>query len=93
MIPEIQNTLRPHGERDIMSNRKKLSGEILGLFGAAAAISVFFFGFLNVTANSIVLVYCEKQDIVFTEMLEWTVRSWIQSISFVAAGFLFIVLF
>lgn len=76
-----------------MSNRNQLSKEILGLFGATAAIAMFTFGFLKVTANSIVLSYCEKNELVFTEMQEWAVQSWIQSISFVAAVIIFVILF
>lgn len=80
-----------------MSNKEekrgKLSKEILGLFGATAAISVFFFGFLSVTANSIMLAYCERNNIVFTESVEWTVDVWIQSVSFMASVFLFVFLF
>ena len=97
MIHEIQNTLRRHGERDIMSNSegkgRKLSREILGLFGASAAISLFLGGFLNVMANSLIITYCEKNGIEYTEMLAWSSNLWIRSICCVAAAFIFVVLF
>ncbi len=75
------------------NTRQKLSQEILGLSAAAMAIAIFFFSFLSLTANSLVLNYCETNDIIFTETIEWTINSWIQSLSFVAAVFLFVVLF
>lgn len=89
----IRNILKLRGEKGIMLNRGKLSREILGLFGVATVISVFVFGFLSITADSIVLKYCEQNNIVLDETLEWTIHSWIQSVSFAAAVFLFIVLF
>lgn len=76
-----------------MLNRGKLSREILGLFGVATIIAVFLFGFLSITADSIVLKYCEQNNIVLNENMEWTIHSWIQSVSFAAAVFLFVVLF
>ena len=79
--------------KEEVKKRNKLSREILGLFGATAVISVFFYGFLNVMANAIVVSYCERNDIVLEEMLEWTIESWIQSISLGAAMFCFVVLF
>ena len=99
MIPEIPDTLRLHGERAIMSSkeelikRNKLSREILGLFGASAAVSLFFFGFLHVMTDSIVQSYCERMDLVLTEIQIWSIDSWIRSISLLGAGVLFVVLF
>lgn len=93
MILEIQNTLRQHGERDIMLNKGKLAREILGLSGAAAVISIFVFGFLSMTADSLVLSYCEKYELIFEETTQWAIGSWIQSISFIAAVVVFVVLF
>ena len=93
MILEIQDTLKPRGERDIMSNRKKLTHEILGLFGATTVIAIFFYGFLNMTANSIVEAYILRENLVLTESQEWIVDFGIPSISFVMAVFLFVFLF
>jgi len=93
MIREIQNTLRPHGERDTMLNRKKLTHEILGLFGISVAISVFFYAFLSRTANSIVEAYIFQKDILLTETQQWMLDAWIPRVSFVAATFLFVFLF
>lgn len=73
--------------------RGKLSREILGLSGVAAAISIFFFGFLSFTANSLVAAYSEKYDILYDEGTQWAFESWIQSVSFVAAVVLFVILF
>lgn len=74
-------------------NRRKLSREILGLFGITMAISVFFYFFLSMTADSIVQTYVYSNNIVFTEIQEWTIENWTQSLSFAAAVFLFVVLF
>lgn len=76
-----------------MSNKRKLAREILGLFGATAVVSVFFFGFLSMTAKSLVLAYSIKKDFVYTESQQWAINSWIQSISFVMAAVLFVILF
>lgn len=76
-----------------MSNRKKLTHEILGLFGATAVISVFFYGFLNMTAMSIVEAYILEENLILNESQEWMMDSWIPSLSFVIAALLFIFLF
>lgn len=76
-----------------MSNRKKLTHEILGLFGISAAISIFFYAFLSMTANSIAEAYILQKDIVLTEPQQWMLDSWIPRISFVIATILFIFLF
>uniref|UniRef100_UPI0040577A06 histidine kinase dimerization/phospho-acceptor domain-containing protein n=1 Tax=Agathobacter sp. TaxID=2021311 RepID=UPI0040577A06 len=75
------------------STRRKLPQEILELSAAAMAIAIFFFGFLSTTSHALVLNYCDTNDILFTETLEWTINTWIQSLSFVASVFLFVVLF
>lgn len=97
MILEIQNTSRLHGERDTTLSKKrkisKLSQEILGVFAITAAISIFFFGFLSVTADSLVASYCDKYEVILTEMQEWTINSWIDSISLVSAVLLLVILF
>ena len=76
-----------------MSNRKKLTHEILGLFGITVAISIFFYGFLSMTANSIVEAYILQKDILLTESQQWLLDSWIPRVSFVIAAILFVVLF
>ena len=93
MIREIQNILKLHGERDIMSNRRKLTHEILGLSGISVAISVFFYNFLSMTANSIVEAYIMQKDILLTEAQRWALDSWIPNVSFVMAVILFVFLF
>lgn len=93
MIREIRNILRLHGERDIMSNRKKLTHEILGLFGISVVISVFFYGFLSITANSIVEAYIFRNHLLLTESQEWMIDSLIPRVSFVIAVILFVFLF
>lgn len=76
-----------------MLNKRKLAREILGLSGASLVISIFVFGFLSMTADSLVLSYCEKNELVFSEDMEWAVDSWIQSVSFAAATIIFVFLF
>ena len=76
-----------------MSNRKKLTHEILGLFGATAVISVLFYGFLNMTAMSIVEAYILEENLILNESQEWMMDSWIPSLSFVIAALLFIFMF
>lgn len=93
MTQEIQNISKPHGERAIMSNRKKLTHEILGLFGISVAISIFFYGFLSKTANSITEAYIFQKDILLTESQQWLLDAWIPRISFVIAAILFVFLF
>ena len=58
-----------------------------------AVISVFGYGFLSKTAASLVLRYCERNEITLSEALDFTIETWIQSISFAAAVLLFVVLF
>lgn len=75
------------------SRKSRLAREILGLFAATASISIFFFYFLSRMADSIVISYCEKNGIYFTEIQELVVDGWINNISFAASVVLFIVLF
>ena len=76
-----------------MSNRKKLTHEILGLFGISVAISIFFYAFLSRTANSIAEVYILQKDLMLTEAQQWMLDSWIPRVSFVIAAILFVFLF
>lgn len=76
-----------------MSNRKKLTHEILGLFGATTVIAVFFYGFLSMTANSIAETYILEKDLTPTEAQEWILDFGIPSISFMMAALLFVFLF
>lgn len=79
--------------REKKKNRRKLSREILGLFGATTAVSLFFFAFFSTAANSLAVSYQEKNGLVYTEEVNRMFGSWIQSISFLAAMVIFIVLF
>lgn len=77
-----------------MNEKKgKLSREILGIFGAVAAISIFFFGFLYFMSNSIALNYCEERNIMLTEIQTYVMNTWIRSLSLLAAVVLFVVIF
>jgi len=76
-----------------MSNRKKLTHEILGLFGATTVIAVFFYGFLSMTANSIAEAYILERNLTPTESQEWILDFGIPSISFIMAALLFVFLF
>lgn len=93
MILEIQNISRLHGERDIMSNRKKLTHEILGLFGISVAVSAFFYAFLSMTSSSIAEAYIYQKDLLLTESQQWMLDFWIPKVSFVMAVILFVFLF
>ena len=93
MTQGIQNTSRLHGERDTMWSKEKLSKEILGLTGAAAIVAIFVLGFIRVTAQSVVLAYCEKNGVDFSESMEVMVDTWIPGVSLVAAVAIFVVLF
>ena len=81
----------------MQSNRRekksKLSREILELFFVSTVVSIFFFGFLSITTNAIVLSYCEEKQIDFSQIEASGIELWIESISFAAAVFLFVVLF
>ncbi|WP_379699883.1 hypothetical protein [Mediterraneibacter gnavus] len=48
-------------------NTPKLSREIMGLLCITAAIALFFFGFLYLTANAIASTYLLENDILLTE--------------------------
>ena len=76
-----------------MSNRKKLTHEILGLFGATTVIAVFFYGFLSMTAKSIAEAYILERNLTPTESQEWILDFGIPSISFIMAALLFVFLF
>jgi len=76
-----------------MSNRRKLTHEILGLFGATTVIAVFFYGFLSMTANSIAEAYILERNLTPTESQEWILDFGIPSISFIMAALLFVFLF
>lgn len=72
--------------------RSRLAYEILGYFAATAAISIFFFGFLSVTADSIVISFCDSNNIEFTETQQWAVDLWIKGISQACAATIFVLL-
>lgn len=95
MIRRVLNTSRQLGGKDIMlikGRSGKLSKEILGVIAASAAISMFFLVFLRVTANAIVLSYCENKNLIMNDTNEWMMESWINNISLASALFVFIVL-
>ena len=71
----------------------QLSKEILGLFGATTLIAIFVYIFLNAAANSLILNYVDKNEIILTEYQIWDMEFWIQGISFASAVLLFVVLF
>ncbi|MBQ9990160.1 MAG: sensor histidine kinase [Lachnospiraceae bacterium] len=79
--------------REKQQKRRKLSEEILGLFGATAAVALFFFTFFSKAVISLAISYSDKNGISHTEDAEWMINSWIQSVSFFASMVTFIVLF
>lgn len=74
-------------------NAKKLSREIVGLLCITAAIALFFFCFLYLTANAIATTYHLEKNIVLTEGQLLTLQAWIRSISLLSAVLLFLALF
>lgn len=72
---------------------KKLSKEIMGRLLITAAIALFFFGFLYLTANAIATTYLLENDILLTEGQRLTLQAWIRSISLFTAVLLFLGLF
>ncbi|MGN1231746.1 MAG: histidine kinase dimerization/phospho-acceptor domain-containing protein [Anaerotignum sp.] len=72
---------------------KKLSKEIMGRLLITAAIALFFFGFLYLTANAIATTYLMENSIVLTEGQRLTLQAWIRSIGLFTAVLLFLGLF
>lgn len=72
---------------------KRLSKEIMGRLLITAAIALFFFGFLYLTANAIATTYLMENSIVLTEGQRLTLQAWIRSISLFTAVLLFLGLF
>ena len=72
-------------------NTPKLSREIMGLLCITAAIALFFFGFLYLTANAIASTYLLENDILLTEGQLLTLQ--IRSLSLLSAVLLFLALF
>ena len=93
MIPVIQNISRPHGERDIMWSKSRLSKEILKVFGVTFLIALVCFWVLNEAANQIVLNYVESGVLSITEYQLIDIQYWILGLSFFSGVFLFVILF
>ena len=74
-------------------NTPKLSREIMGLLCITAAIALFFFGFLHLTANAIASTYLLENDILLTEGQLLTLQGGIRSLSLLSAVLLFLALF
>ena len=74
-------------------NTPKLSREIMGLLCITAAIALFFFGFLYLTANAIASTYLLENDILLTEGQLLTLQGGIRSLSLLSAVLLFLALF
>ena len=87
MIPETPDISRRRGDGGIILTSekkrypKKLSKEIMGRLLITAAIALFFFGFLYLTANAIATTYLMENSIVLTEGQRLTLQAWIRSIS------------
>ncbi len=71
-------------------NTPKLSREIMGLLCITAAIALFFFGFLYLTANAIASTYLLENDILLTEGQLLTLQGGIRSLSLLSAVLLFL---
>nr|WP_294681181.1 HAMP domain-containing sensor histidine kinase [uncultured Anaerotignum sp.] len=81
--------LRNDGQR----KTKRLSGEILELLLITALISLFFWGFLYLTANAISETYYAERGVRLSEGQWLSLQTWIRSISLLSAVILFLVLF
>lgn len=79
--------------KEVNKAKSKLGREILGIFIVTAIIAIFVFAFLKVMANSIVISYYDANNLVLAEDIEFIFKSWIQSISFVTAILIFVILF
>lgn len=77
---------------DKKKKRKKLSHEILGIFLITAVIFIFIFFCLSTAAYSIATTYCEANNIILSDMLEWTINVWTQNVSFAASLLIFVAL-
>lgn len=73
--------------------QERFSREILGFLGIAFVISVFLFGFLYLTANSLLEIYLYKFHTTVAGRAWTTMRPWIRSISFLSSVLFFIALF
>lgn len=65
----------------------------MGLLCITAAIALFFFGFLYLTANAIASTYLLENDILLTEGQLLTLQGGIRSLSLLSAVLLFLALF
>lgn len=81
--------LRNDGQR----KTKRLSREILELLLITALISLFFWGFLYLTANAISETYYAERGVRLSEGQWLSLQTWIRSISLLSAVILFLVLF
>lgn len=105
MIPAIQGTSKPLGERGTMwSNTEqekkesakkmnRLPREILCSFGLALGIALAGFWLLNECANRILLRYVEEELLMVTEnqLIDWQYK--ILGFSMLAGGAIFVILF
>ena len=80
------------GEKN-RKNSKKLSREILGIFGATFFAALLFFYGLNEIGNQLVLKYMEEEMLVISEYQLYDIQYAILGISFVSGIALFVILF
>lgn len=67
------------------TKRNKLTHELLWIFAITALFFFFLFFFLSTASYSIAESYFERNDIVVSESLEWTIDLWIQNVSLTAS--------
>lgn len=73
--------------------KEKLAKQLLIMTLADGAISLFVYIFLRLTAEGIVISYCDTKNMDFTAADELVMMSWINHLSMVAALLFFVVLF
>lgn len=79
--------------KDGKRKRNRLSREILGVTGAAVLIAVLCYGFLRVAGEMVIFTYIESHALIFTDYEIMNMELGLESISFLSAVILFVVLF
>ncbi len=75
----------------VRSARSRLSREMLGIIAGSAAVSLFFFGFLRMTAGSLADRFLYETGVEITVYERQTLDLWITGLAFAAAVVLFVV--
>lgn len=79
------------GRMKTEEKKSSLSRELLGIITGSAAVSLFFFGFLRMTAGSIAGRFLYETGVELSEYESQTLELWITGLAFAAAAVLFVV--